>query len=120
MNTHSAYMEREQYQSPPLSLLNTLVRIILGIGLSLAGSYVICTVLFKIKEFSQDPAAMKVFLSLAPEDPVLRTLVYQGQDIILPPATFHYFAYGIAVMLLAVAGLLGGSLLKRGICLLVP
>ena len=100
--------------------LNAFIRLLLGLALSLGGSYIILNVLLKVKQTMDNPELMKIFLTLLPDDPKLRTIVYQGQDIILPVASFHYFSYGFCILLFLVAGMLGGSLLKRGIWLLVP
>lgn len=120
MMHQSNYQEKVYEQKEPLSFMSALIRLVFGMGLSLCGSYVILQTLLKLKTFFENPEALKVFLALVPEDPKLRTVMYQGSEIILPLASFHYFSYGICVLLMMVAGMLGGSLLKRGIWLLVP
>lgn len=119
MNVHSNY-SNDSYRQPPLSTLNASIRLLMGLALSVGGSCVILMVLLKVKEAYDNPELLKVFLALVPEEPKLRTVIYNNQEIILPLASFHYFSYGICIMLFMVAGMLGGSLLKRGIYLLVP
>jgi hypothetical protein len=104
----------------PLSGLNAFIRLILGLALSLFGSYVVIIVLLKFKEILENPENLKIYLALVPQEEKLRTVMFQGQPLVLAPATFHYFAYGICILILMSAGILGGSLLKRGISLIVP
>ena len=118
MQSHSNYNDQEH--RPPLSGLNAFIRLLLGLALSAFGSFVILTVLIKLKEFIEKPENLKIYLSLVPEEEKLRTMMYQGQAIVLAPAYFHYMSYGVCIAILMVAGFLGGSLLKRGIWLIVP
>lgn len=115
---HHSQVQQAEYR-PPLSLLTVIIRLVMGIGLSVAGSYVIALVILKVRDTFYNPETLNGFLVLVPQDPVLRTMSYNGQEIILPLASFHFFTYALALMLFIVAGFLGGSLLKRGISLLV-
>ena len=119
MDAHTSF-GAEPYQREPLSALTVVIRLLLGLALSAAGSYVIFLVLFEIKAAYENPEVLNLLLRLVPDDPALRTLVLQGQEVILPLAAFNYLSYCFAVLLLFVAGLLGGMLLKRGISLIVP
>lgn len=123
MNSDSAYRsnsENYKHSKEPLSGFTAFIRLILGLALSAAGSYVIFQVLIKIRDTLQNPESLTIFNTLLPADPAMRTIVFKGEEIILPLASFQYFSYGICILLFVVAGMLGGSLLKRGIWLLVP
>lgn len=109
-----------EHHYPPYSRATTVIRAIFGMGLTSFGAYVIVQVLLKVKEAFENPEILNVFLRLVPEDPALRAMTFGDQQIVLPLLSFHYVSYGLSIALLFVAGLLGGSLLKRGIYLLVP
>lgn len=101
------------------SRLKTVFCAFTGMAISTCGLTVILGAIWKLKELFQNPELLKIYLALVPEEEKVRTLIVGDQSIIIPAVVFHYGAYGIALFILFIGGMLGSSLLKRGVSLLV-
>jgi hypothetical protein len=87
--------------------------VLLGIGIAMAlwafgGAYRIFT----------EPQRIEVFQAIVPENPDLRTLEIDGEEIVLPEGLFKFMAYVIGCLLLLIAGSIGGGFISGGVNLL--
>lgn len=91
------------------------LRSAIGTALTAFGIYVEFEVLMRAKVLYDTPEAFKSFLILVPEDPAIRTMTIDSQNLIFPMAGMQYLSYGLAISLLVVAGFIGGIFLRRGL-----
>ena len=111
---------QDQYGYPEQPDFFKRARHFLGIALVVAGCIMALFIFIHIYRLIKKPDQIELFTYILPDDPNIRELTIDDQQISIPMGVFYFFSYMVMAILMYIASSIGIGFIKTGSGLIYP